>query len=324
MEHPSISYLNINSLRNKITDLKQVISEIQPTILTISESKLDDTFPNAQFLIEGYCNPKEFRKDNRSTSGGMVTFIKSGTPCKRLQEYEASSSEIMCIELNVQGTRWAIISVYRPPYPENLNLFFQNLTTCLEKLLTKYEHLLIMGDMNINILEENTPGKNVLDTVADAFDLHHLHNSITCVKSFQGTSIDVLMTNKPTYFIHSLTVETGISDFHKMIIAFLKSKIIKNKPKIITYRKMKNFNTDNFLSDFNKLNFDYDEATDDPDRIGDDFCYQMQNILNKHAPVKKRTVRGNNAAFVNKELRKAIMKRSQLRNKHNKIKSEET
>ena len=103
VEYPSISYLNINSLRNKITDLKQIICDIQPTILTISETKLDKSFPNAQFLIDGYYNPGEFRKDNTSTSGGMVTFVKSGTPCQRLYEYEPSSSEIMCIELNVQG-----------------------------------------------------------------------------------------------------------------------------------------------------------------------------------------------------------------------------
>ena len=178
--------------------------------------------------------------------------------------------------------------------------------------------------MNINILEENTPGKTILDTVADVFDLHHLHNTITCVKSIRGSSIDILMTNKPTYFMHSLAVETGLSDFHKMIITYLKRKIIKNKPKLITYRKMKNFNTENFMSDFNALNFSYDEIRDDPDKIADDFCFKMQNILNKHAPIKQRMARGNNAAFVNKDLRKAIMKRSQLRNKHNKNKSEDT
>ena len=87
--------------------------------MTISETKLDSSFPNAQFRIEGYCNPADYRKDNTSRSGGMVTFIKSGTPCQRLHEYEPNSSEIMCIELNVQGTRWVVISVYSPPYPQN-------------------------------------------------------------------------------------------------------------------------------------------------------------------------------------------------------------
>ena len=38
-------------------------------------------------------------------------------------------------------------------------------------------------------------------------------------------------------------------------------------------------------------------------------------VVNKHAPVKKKTVRGNHASFVNKELRKAIDTGSRLRNK---------
>ena len=40
-------------------------------------------------------------------------------------------------------------------------------------------------------------------------------------------------------------------------------------------------------------------------------------ILDKHAPIKYRIVRGNNANFMKKELQKAIMKRSRLRNKFN-------
>ena len=45
-------------------------------------------------------------------------------------------------------------------------------------------------------------------------------------------------------------------------------------------------------------------------------------ILDKHAPVKKRYIRGNHAAFMNKDLQKAIMTRSRLLNKFRKDKSE--
>ena len=45
--------------------------------------------------------------------------------------------------------------------------------------------------------------------------------------------------------------------------------------------------------------------------------------LDKHAPLKTKYIRGNNAAFMNKELAKAIMKRSKLKNNFNKFKSNE-
>ena len=39
-------------------------------------------------------------------------------------------------------------------------------------------------------------------------------------------------------------------------------------------------------------------------------------VLNKHAPIKKKSVRGNNGKFMTKELRLAIMNRSKLRNEY--------
>ena len=39
-------------------------------------------------------------------------------------------------------------------------------------------------------------------------------------------------------------------------------------------------------------------------------------ILNKHAPIKKKTVRANHATYMTKALRKAVMKRSELESKY--------
>ena len=48
----------------------------------------------------------------------------------------------------------------------------------------------------------------------------------------------------------------------------------------------------------------------------------MQKVLNKHALLKSRVIRENQAPLMNKELSKAIMKRSQLKTKYNKTKQE--
>lgn len=41
-----------------------------------------------------------------------------------------------------------------------------------------------------------------------------------------------------------------------------------------------------------------------------------EHTLNVHAPKKQKFLRGNNSPFMNKELSKAIMERSRLRNKY--------
>ena len=49
----------------------------------------------------------------------------------------------------------------------------------------------------------------------------------------------------------------------------------------------------------------------------------FSKILDKHAPIQHKIVRGNNAVFMNKELQQVIMKKSRLTNKVNRYKSNE-
>ena len=44
-ENPIIGYLNINNLRNKIIDLREVLKHISLDYFVLSETKLDNSFP---------------------------------------------------------------------------------------------------------------------------------------------------------------------------------------------------------------------------------------------------------------------------------------
>ena len=46
-------------------------------------------------------------------------------------------------------------------------------------------------------------------------------------------------------------------------------------------------------------------------------------VIERHAPLKQKNIRANQAPFMNKELQKAIMLRSKLRNRLNKLKTEQ-
>ena len=45
------------------------------------------------------------------------------------------------------------------------------------------------------------------------------------------------------------------------------------------------------------------------------FKSTVDNILQKHAPIKKRYVRANQASFINSKIHKEVMRRTRLRNK---------
>ena len=52
--NPLIECPNINSLRNKIVDAREVVGKLQLDYFFLSETKLDDSFPSAQFYIENF------------------------------------------------------------------------------------------------------------------------------------------------------------------------------------------------------------------------------------------------------------------------------
>ena len=82
---------------------------------------------------------------------------------------------------------------------------------------------------------------------------------------------------------------------------------------IVYYRNHKKFNEANFLNDVK--NCDFSLKTDDPNENYDFLTNTFINIVNKHASLKKKFIRGNQALFMTRNLRKDIYTRSKFRNK---------
>ena len=76
-------HLNINSIRNKFESLVTFVGN-NLDILMISETKIDDTFPESQFLIEGFSKP--FRLDRTAKSGGILLYIREDIPCRCIKK----------------------------------------------------------------------------------------------------------------------------------------------------------------------------------------------------------------------------------------------
>ena len=69
-----------------------------------------------------------------------------------------------------------------------------------------------------------------------------LNKEPTCFKSFGKTSfIDLFLTNNSKCSEDFLTLETGLSDFHKLVVNLMKMKHERYPPRIIKYRDYKKF-----------------------------------------------------------------------------------
>ena len=73
--------LNINSIRNKSVSIQEPIKRTFDIFL-IRETKIDDSFPNSQFKMEGY---KSFKKDRDVFGGGILFCVNEKPNCRSLE-----------------------------------------------------------------------------------------------------------------------------------------------------------------------------------------------------------------------------------------------
>ena len=119
----------------------------------------------------------------------------------------------------------------------------------------------------------------------------------------------------------SRAIDIGLSDGHSMITIAAKKHRKYVPAKTITYRSFKTFDATKFRTDLQSVPFSVCDTFSDP---GDSLWAQqhlMCEILNEHAPMKQKRVRGTKPPYLNRLLRKNIMEKSCLRNRYIKSKT---
>ena len=79
-----IGNLNISSLPNKFNQLKEIVIKYVD-ILGLTERKLDNYFPNSQFLVDGFSEP--FSIDRNKSVGGVIIYVRNNIPSKLLTKH---------------------------------------------------------------------------------------------------------------------------------------------------------------------------------------------------------------------------------------------
>ena len=97
------------------------------------------------------------------------------------------------------------------------------------------------------------------------------------------------LKNYPRFFQRSKVFEIGLSKIHLLTVTEFKMSFQKLQPKIISYRDYENFDNEKFRSDIWKMNFNT------TGREG--FRKTVFRIFNKHAPIKRKYVRANEASL---------------------------
>ena len=87
----------------------------------VSETKLDGSFPSAQFSIPGF---KCHRADRNEHGGGIMAYIRNDLPHRRRADVEQSVHtpvEALIFEVIIRNEKWLFTCLYNPHNKYNKN-----------------------------------------------------------------------------------------------------------------------------------------------------------------------------------------------------------
>ena len=147
------------------------------------------------------------------------------------------------MELNFRKKKVLLFRSYNP-HKNHLSNHLNILGKRLASPMKIYENFLIACDFNSEMTD------SAMEKFCVAYHLHNLIKDPTCFKNPDKPScIDLLPTNFSKSFLKSQTLETGLSDFHKLTLTVLKTHYKKQKPLVVTYGDYRNFLNETFRTE---------------------------------------------------------------------------
>ena len=283
-------------------------------MISINETKLDHTVIECEVEIDEY---QIIRNDRNSFGSCVALYIHDSVPFT-LYDAICSDLESLTIKLNIPYVRPILITtIYRPP-GSTVDLFPK-----LEELLRSLEpddtEIIFMGDFNCGLFKTNDNDTKHIKRIYNMFKLRQMINQPTRVTGDTKTLIDHMATNRPDAVSHSGVIACGISD-HDLVCLNRSMRLthIKRDPKVIETRKYNHFDSTAFLTDLKAAPFnEISRFTNSPSEMWTIWKTLYLDILNKHAPVTKIKIKGNNLPYITSKVRRMIRQRDYVHKKAN-------
>ena len=170
-ECPILAQINLNSMRNKFQFLaSQVINNVD--VLLVSGTKLDDSFPTAQCLLDGFSKP--YRLVRCWNGGGILLYVKDDIYSCLLTDHRLPDNlECFFTEINISNKKWLLCCSYNP-HRSKISNHISHLSKGLDNYISHYDNILFLGDFN------SQPSENCVNDFCNVYNLSHLVKKPTC------------------------------------------------------------------------------------------------------------------------------------------------
>ena len=203
-------------------------------IINIVESHLKKEINDHTITLNGY---NIVRSDTKSAhTAGILILIKNHLPYEIINNYQLTElkSNILSIKVNFNFQIINIVSIYRSPNSK-LRVFLNILDEVSWNLTKNNLPLMILGDININFMEDNLNQRNLLELI-NKYNLHQKVKQFTHRTKSRKTIIDLIavdqLVNATSINLYNLLISDHVP---QLLTIFNDTKNIykTNKKKIL-------------------------------------------------------------------------------------------
>ncbi|MGL5507016.1 MAG: endonuclease/exonuclease/phosphatase family protein [Paraclostridium sp.] len=305
----TIAHLNICSLRNKTHEIVRICTADNIQVLALSETHLDSTMSNSELMINGY---KLYRKDRDRYGGGVAFYIKENYGVILRNDLMNKNIEAIWVQISVPHCKPILVGCcYRPP-SANVQ-YLDSICESMDRATDENKDMFLLGDFNIDWFAKTCSLTKKLSSMAEVCNLTQMVTQPTrigmktnCVCT--SSCIDLIFTNIQDLCSKAVSVAVGCSD-HNLIALTKKTKIPKLGSRIILSRAYKRFNQDLFINEVQSVQWSEVCQENDVNIALNTFMDIITKIVDKHAPIIKKSVKVKNAPWLDDDLRSLMLQR---------------
>ena len=315
-----VANLNIQHFLPKIDEIKYHLSqkENKMHILGLCETFLNENTTNTDLSIPNY----NFERRDRSnkSGGGILIYVLDSLPYKRRRDLESDSVEVIWLEICFSHSKPFLLGfVYRPP--NSKREWCETFSKTIDIIDTQNIEYHIIGDFNFEYIPQTKKFQTAYwNEFVQHYGISQLVDCPTRVSQKSSTIIDHLYSNRETRIIEVFVSPLAISDHSP--VCFTRSAREENpcstSHKCITYRSFNKFDLPAFQMDLAFSNINDVEKIIDPNTSLTMFYHIVNNVLQKHAPLKQKRVKFlSQPNWLTQDIKDAIRMRDSIDKKTN-------
>ncbi|RVE49233.1 hypothetical protein evm_006125 [Chilo suppressalis] len=231
-----------------------------------------------------------FRNDRVGKGGGGVAiYLSSRIPAKILY---SSFSHHGCMEhlfqeIDIRGNKVILGVVYCPPSID----YFSDLEVLIDSCAIDYNHHIIMGDFNTDLLINSPSSRKLRSLITSAnFSFLHLnpsHHNLNTSDSW----FDHIIVSSSDRVVKFGQISAPCFSRHDLIYIAYDVKPPKSKPKMVSIRNFARMDTERLERDASLIDWSPIREMPSANDMVTYFNTEVLKLFDKHAPIKKVKVR---------------------------------